>query len=492
MLFPAALLRLIDADEGYYLLASKLVLQGKALYADFLYPQMPLLPYVYGVWLQIFGVSWYSGRSLSALCAVLLGGLLYCHAARRFGGRMGLLAVLLYTFSGLVLGWYTVVKTYSLSTVFLFAAYAVLLSNMPRSRRQFLCGALFGLAVDTRLLFLGAAFAFLIWLFITESDFKSALHAQMRFLSGTVVALLPNAAFILADPDTYFFNNIWFHSIRISSRGLVGDLDQKLAAIKQLFGVFAPGGVSSLQFVMLFVLNVVYFIRAGRARHRLSLAFYIAVCLAIANLLPSPTFDQYFSVLIPFMIINGLHLLSQFNPRSEVTARGLRRGLTALVAIYVAVAPLEFYRYVFWGRDVPGVGYPENAINWTIATVNSVASEIDRRVARNERVLTWWPGYLVESHAAAFPKAETHFGLEVSDRLIPKRLDRYRIMSHGEMYDILKEHRTRVVVIGNWIFAGMYRETLRRSGYVSIKRIGDTEIYVWPGGKAGSPGPPSG
>ena len=65
-------------------------------------------------------------------------------------------------------------------------------------------------------------------------------------------------------------------------------------------------------------------------------------------------------------------------------------------------------------------------------------------------------------------------------------------MSNGEMYDILKEHRTRVVVIGNWIFAGMYRETLRRSGYVSIKRIGDTEIYVWPGGKAGSAGSPSG
>ena len=45
MLFvPMATLHLIDGDEGYYLLAAKLVFQDKQLYTDFFYPQMPLLP----------------------------------------------------------------------------------------------------------------------------------------------------------------------------------------------------------------------------------------------------------------------------------------------------------------------------------------------------------------------------------------------------------------------------------------------------------------
>ena len=35
--------RLIDADEGYYLLAARLVLQHKTPYLDFFFPQAPLL-----------------------------------------------------------------------------------------------------------------------------------------------------------------------------------------------------------------------------------------------------------------------------------------------------------------------------------------------------------------------------------------------------------------------------------------------------------------
>jgi hypothetical protein len=42
--------RLIDGDEGFYLMASRLVLEHKTPYLDFLYTQAPLLPYAYGHW----------------------------------------------------------------------------------------------------------------------------------------------------------------------------------------------------------------------------------------------------------------------------------------------------------------------------------------------------------------------------------------------------------------------------------------------------------
>src|SRR5205807_1747646 len=67
---PMSLFRLVDADEGIYLLNAKEVLNGSLPYHDFFYPQMPLLPYVYGLWMKLFGVSWYSGRLLSALLAI--------------------------------------------------------------------------------------------------------------------------------------------------------------------------------------------------------------------------------------------------------------------------------------------------------------------------------------------------------------------------------------------------------------------------------------
>ena len=54
---PLALLGLVDPDEGMYPLNARLVLEGKVPYRDFHYPQMPLLPYLYGAWMRLTGVS---------------------------------------------------------------------------------------------------------------------------------------------------------------------------------------------------------------------------------------------------------------------------------------------------------------------------------------------------------------------------------------------------------------------------------------------------
>src|SRR5881296_1377272 len=46
-----ATVRRVDADEGFYATAARLVWQGKAPYKDFFYQQAPLLPYVYSwIW----------------------------------------------------------------------------------------------------------------------------------------------------------------------------------------------------------------------------------------------------------------------------------------------------------------------------------------------------------------------------------------------------------------------------------------------------------
>src|SRR5438132_465365 len=80
---PMSLFGLVDGDEGTYLLVSRLVIEGQLPYHDFYYPQMFLLPYVYGAWMTLVGYSWYGARLLSAFFSVALGLLLYRQAARR-------------------------------------------------------------------------------------------------------------------------------------------------------------------------------------------------------------------------------------------------------------------------------------------------------------------------------------------------------------------------------------------------------------------------
>jgi hypothetical protein len=47
--------RLIDGDEGFYLMASRLVFESRIPYRDFFFTQMPLTPYLYGSWMLVTG-----------------------------------------------------------------------------------------------------------------------------------------------------------------------------------------------------------------------------------------------------------------------------------------------------------------------------------------------------------------------------------------------------------------------------------------------------
>src|SRR2546422_5747736 len=103
---PMSLYRIVDGDEGTYLLVSRLVAEGQLPYHDFFYPQMFLLPYAYGAWMKLVGYSWYGARLLSAVFSVMLGLLVYRQTALVAGARAwGLLPGVVFTFSGLPLRW---------------------------------------------------------------------------------------------------------------------------------------------------------------------------------------------------------------------------------------------------------------------------------------------------------------------------------------------------------------------------------------------------
>ena len=88
--------RLIDGDEGFYLMASRLVFEHQLPYRDFFFTQMPLLPYVYGLWMQIAGTTWITGRVLSAIFTTMLGAAMYVHVCKETGRwAAGLVTVML-------------------------------------------------------------------------------------------------------------------------------------------------------------------------------------------------------------------------------------------------------------------------------------------------------------------------------------------------------------------------------------------------------------
>jgi len=476
---PMSLFGLVDGDEGTYLLVSRLVIEGQLPYHDFYYPQMFLLPYVYGAWMTLVGYSWYGARLLSAFFSVALGLLLYRQAARRAGARAwGLLAAVLLTFTSLAFGWYPLVKTFALPTLLLFAAYTVL---STRSRWKWAAsGFLLGLAVACRVYVIAVTPAFLLEISLTEKELKPRLLETARFAIGLTLALLPTEFFFLLDPATFVFNIVGSQTIR-ADYSLMDWWDQKTMAPKTLLGLGLAEGVISLQFILLFVVSVASWVSCALSRERLPLASAIAVLLTLASLVPTPAYTQYFCMPLPFLLADAVVFCAALTRESP--APRLRYLLASMAVVYLSVSPLDLYRYTISGAMVSGILPGESPANWRLSTIRAVGAAIDREVRPNRPLaISLWPGYFVETQASILPGMENHFALMFSRRVTPRELDRFKLMSYPALFWHLEHHTVDVVVLGNWTSwtesPELLRDRLLKNGYTLKERIAQAEIYT--------------
>ena len=478
---PLSFYRLVDGDEGTYLLVSRLVIEGELPYHDFHYPQMFLLPYVYGAWMKLAGYSWYVARLLSTFFSIALGLLLYRQVAQLARARAwGVLATVIFTFTSLAFGWYTVIKTHALATLLLFAAYAVL---STRSRWKWVAsGLLLGLSVACRLYVIGVVPAFLIEIYLTEKDLKPRLMQAARFTIGLGLALLPTEFFFLVDPKTFVFNVVGSFLIR-TDYSVLGWWEQKALAPRILLGLGIAEGVTSLQFVLLFIVSVASWVSCALLRERLPLASSIAILLSLASFVPTPSYTQYFCMPVPFLIVGAVVFCAALT--RESAAPRLRHLLASLAVVYLLVSPLDLYRYTISGVMVPGVRTLDRVTDWRLTTIRAVGRAIDREV-RPERplVISFWPGYFVETRATIMPGMENHFALMFSERVTSREAIQFKLMSYPMLLGHLERHTVDVVVLGNWIdwtaHMELIRDQLLKSGYVLKERIAQAELYTLP------------
>ena len=471
--------RLIDADEGYYSLAARLVLQHKTPYLDFFFPQAPLLPYVYAVWLKLAEISWFSARVFSALLTAILGGLMYSLVCRETGKwAAGLAAAVLFASSSLVFAWFPLVKTFALATLCLFPAY-VILTRLPASSPGWLpamAGLFFGLSVDTRSYVVGIAPVFLWW--IWRGNSRRAAHL-LWFLGGFAVGIGPSLALFFASPDAYLFDNLGYHAMR-SGAGLIGDWHNKAKIVWLLF----TGSHTGFQFSILSASCAAGLILLRRTRTAASLlAFLIAFLLGTISLLPTPGSLQYFCMIVPFLIVAAVCLGSDYviSLQSRLALRLAGAACVLLLASFVGFAFLNFQEYLFTGREVPGIFGA--APNWTLEQVTAVSLAIDQLVSPGEKVASFWPGYIFVSWADPYPGFENDFGGNVSGRFTAEKRQKYHLFYDPEINAAFARHGPRFAVVGNQgTFVGGPENSacitmLHAYGYRLARIVGQTSIY---------------
>ena len=456
--------RPLDPDEGAYAVASRLVLDGEVPYRDFVFTQMPLLPFVYGAWTWIAGESWGALRALSELLALATALLLVVLVTRRFGRTYGLLAAVVYPLTTGVYSWHTTVKTYSLSTFLLFSAFAVLAwVDRPSSRRWLAAGLLCALSIDVRLLFLAAVPAFLV---------AAGRHRLRVFSLGLGLGLLLTVVFVALDPEVFLFDVLGTQASR-SDSGLIGDLRQKWVTTFNLFGVGNEEGAAGPQFFVLALLAFAALVLATWERRIPPLAASIAVFVGVASLLPTPTYPQYFVVVYPFLIYGAFELAAELRGRLHEpdAARAVTAILATAAALYAAIGLVDLLPSSSW------VSAAEE--NVEIHSVEDVSRAVQSMTAPGEEVLAWWPGYVFGTHAVsaldALPPPDRPTSLSESDS---RRFDYPTV---ADIETMLREHRTRVVVFKNWHVGDPetdWEQRLRANGYRVERTIRGARIYV--------------
>jgi 4-amino-4-deoxy-L-arabinose transferase-like glycosyltransferase len=440
---PLVAFRFLDGDEGVYAYASRLALHGHVPYRDFFYEQMPLLPYVYGAWIGVFGESWYAARSLSALAAAATGVLLYLHVERRLGVWPALAATCLYALSGLVFGYFTIVKTFALASLFLFAAYVLVEAGRPR---WLAAGLLVGLAVDTRLVFAAAIPAFAV--------LAVRRRALPPFGGGLAAGLVPSVVFLALSPHNFVFDNLRYHGDK-TSHGLIGEPGQKLRIAGNLIGFGSADHALGVQFALLLVASAAaLWLLRGR------FAAALAVSLGVASFLPTPTYVQYFCVVVPYLVLLAV----------ELAVRWPRAALAGLAA-YAAAGAVALAHDV---RTSP-------LLKPSIGSVERVSDAVQSRTRPDETVLAGSPGYLFGTHAQAVSGYTNQFAPVAAAKVSPREAKRVHVLSEPEIEALILRRVPRLVVERNWVTSPPFADwdaALRQGRYRLVAVVETARIYV--------------
>jgi dolichyl-phosphate-mannose-protein mannosyltransferase len=449
LLGPLVAFRFVDGDEGVYAYAARLVRHGHLPYRDFFYEQMPLLPYVYGGWTAVAGESWYSVRALSALLAAAGGAVLYLHVLRRHGSRpLACVALWLYALSALVLDYFPIVKTFALASLLLLGALVLVEERTHPS--WLLAGLLTGLAVDTRLVFAATipAFAF------------AARRRLARYSAGLAIGLVPSVVFLALAPHQFVFDSLRYHGEK-TTHGLVGDPGQKLRTAANLLGYGDTDRALGLQLALLLAATA---LALWLLRRRLPLAAAVGALLGVACLLPTPTYVQYFSVVVPFLVLVVVDAIAFARSRARAAA------VAILLAGYGVAAGFAY------AHDLE----TSPILRPSVASVRKVQTVVQRESTPGERVLSSWPGYLFGTHAEAWPGYTNQFAPAAAAHVSPAEARRVHVASEAQLEAAIRARAPRLVVYRNWITTAPFAqwdEALRAGGYALVAEVETAKVY---------------
>jgi hypothetical protein len=285
----------LNADEGFYLAASRALGDGMLPYRDYAYTQMPLLPIIQAPFFAVLPASLAGIRMLGILWTSLFLAAAWALLSARLGalralGCFGLMFLCVDTLGLLSIG-----KTYPLAQLLFLLAALPLFMPLSWRARLLLVSAAGVLCVGVRLTMAPSILA--LWAGLWALHRGEARWTWMLGVPG-VFALLAIGPFVAMDPARFMFFNLAFH------------LDSLLPA--------HPGGFWRLALGYLpgpWMFFTIALVANGRRLSAFSVLLAASVLGVVANLATVGVYMEYVTPFILPGLVGAAGVLAQGSPR---------------------------------------------------------------------------------------------------------------------------------------------------------------------------------
>jgi hypothetical protein len=342
-----ALTRPANTDEGQYLAAARLVAEGWIPYIDFPYLQTPLQPYLVApVALIAPGWLFIGARLVNSVAIAVAAWLIGRTCAAVAGNRHAAWVVtLLVLASDCVLLGGSVARNDAIPFLFFAAGLERLYDTGGQiSRgRAFLAGLLIACAASTKISYGPAAgvagiLALISWALGRRRGLRGA---EVAFLSGVALGVLPDVLFFLAAPDRFLFYVIRYSVEAVTAWStLNGELDRLgwAARAMDLLDFLRQGPLLLLLFAALLIWRGR---RLNGGPRPLGIGLMPILFASILGVvLPMPAYRQYVIPMVaPLFIWVAAFGADTFNKIFE-----RRRHQVVLAAMVIVVVGLGFER----------------------------------------------------------------------------------------------------------------------------------------------------
>lgn len=328
LLVAGVLYMTTDPDEGGLLVLINEIMGGRVPVIDINAHNQPLLYYLYGLWMEVFGFSIESGRALSA-AAVFATGVLIAAWVRRFtedylpAAACYLLFIADITFFKANI----LVKPFALSNFLILASFCLLTVNYLKNgsigpKTLLGSGVLLGVSMGVRLIFPLPVIS-VIWLIYVSlkerGGVKEAFKKSVFFSIGVLIPLVPSVYIYIKEPLRAYI--IWggaYMQVYLGKGNnpdfMSGVLEERVRTGLMLRGILDVIKVPDM--ALLFILSapsiLLVIFRAGRDRLRADVYIFAWAVLAAIVYVYSRMFLNYMGYinqLVIFLILTTAPLM---------------------------------------------------------------------------------------------------------------------------------------------------------------------------------------